>query len=229
MGFVIKHRRRNIHCLADQILTDDDNSKSRRAHVFLSTGINHGEFGNIDRFRKNAGTHIRHKRNIAGFRQFSKASAVNGIVPANMEVVCVLVKSRRVELRNIRKCFVRAGRYNISGTVTRSFLICFFCPLTGYNKIRLIGTVHQIKRNHGKLCRSTALQKQNLVIIRNIHHFAQQRLAAFDDIVIFLRTVGHFHNGLSASLIIKHFPCSFCQNGFRQHGRSRAEIKYSTH
>ena len=63
------------------------------------------------------------------------------------------------------------------------FLACIVCKVARHGIIRLAG-LHQVHRNCCKLQGCTALQKQNLVVIRNLHHTTQRGLGILNDRVI---------------------------------------------
>ena len=62
-----------------------------------------------------------------------------------------------------------------------------------------------------------ALQKQDFVIVRNIHQLAEILLSFLDDAVKDLSSVAHFHYGHSASAVIEHFFLCFFKNFLRQY------------
>ena len=55
----------------------------------------------------------------------------------------------------------------------------------------------QVLRDHGKLSASTALQKEHLVVFRNIHELANLSLRMLDNRFKNRGTVAHLHYGLS--------------------------------
>ena len=54
-------------------------------------------------------------------------------------------------------------------------------------------SVHQIERNGGKLRGCAALQKENLVVVRNVHEAAEVLLGSLDDGIVIGRSMTHLH------------------------------------
>ena len=60
--------------------------------------------------------------------------------------------------------------------VAGGLLIGLVGPLAGDDKVGLAAFGHQVHGDHGKLGGSAALQKQYLVIVRDVHDLPQKRL-----------------------------------------------------
>ena len=55
MGVITEHRRDEFReVFANHVVADDDERDACRSEVFLGTGIEKSEFGDIERFGKNA-------------------------------------------------------------------------------------------------------------------------------------------------------------------------------
>ena len=204
MGDVVEHGGGYVSCVTEKILTDYDNGKTRGGDVFLRSGIKHTEFGNVDGLGQNAGRNVGNERHVAGFGQLVEFGAVYGVVHADVEIIGVLGEGRGVELRNVGIGFVGRRRDGLCLAVAGSLLKGLVGPLTGNNIIGLARTVHKVQRNGGKLGGGAALQKQDLIIVGNVHDLAKQGLGTLDYGLIYFGAVGHFHDRLAASVIIKH-------------------------
>ncbi len=90
-----------------------------------------------------------------------------------MEIICIFGKGGRIEFWYVSKRFVFGRRYDMGFAVAGGFVVRFGSPLPRQNVICFAAAVHQVKRNHGKLRRSASLQKQDFIIIRDFHHFAE--------------------------------------------------------
>lgn len=102
VGLVVEHCRSDILCIADKILTDNNNGKTGRAHILLCACIDHSELAYVNRFGKNAGRHISYQRN-AYIGDLSPLCTVNGVVEADVEIVSVCSALVLVDLGDIRE------------------------------------------------------------------------------------------------------------------------------
>ena len=183
MGLVFHHGRCTFqHIICDQILTDNGDDHTGRAHIFLYTAVYDGKFGYIQGLRQEAGRNIGYQILAFCIGQFFVYSTVDGIVHTDIYVISVIIDGQIGTIRNIRKCLIfrRSNLYSLA--VFGSLLISFLCPLTG-NDVVSNFIFHQIHGNHGKLQGCAALKEQYFIIIRNMHQIAQICFRFFDDIV----------------------------------------------
>ena len=103
-----------------------------------------------------------------GVRKGFELGSVNGIVFTNIDIVRILRNGQIAAVRDIRKGLIRRRSDFNRLTVNLSLLISFLSPLSRDN-IGCLAVFHQIHGNHGKLQACPSLQKQHLIIIRNIH------------------------------------------------------------
>ena len=157
MGLIVKHGGSDVHCMADQVLADNDNRQTGRSHVLLSACIQYAELAHIDRFTQNAGGNIRYQRDLSRLRQLCKFGTVDGVVHADVEIVRIFGKGRRIELRYIAEGLILRRSHNIRFTVAGRFFICLCSPLASNHKVGLAAFGHQIHGNHCKLGGCTTL------------------------------------------------------------------------
>ena len=115
--------------------------------------------------------------------------AVDRVVHADMEVIRVRAELLRVKVGNAAEILLFRGCHHFAIAKSRGFLIRFCGELAGEHIVGLAVFRHQIQRHHRKLRGCAALQKEHLVVIRDLHHLAQKAFRALDDRVIDLRSV----------------------------------------
>ena len=150
--------------------------------------------------------------------------AVNRVVHADIDIVGIGSEILSLCLGNISEGLVGRRSDSFCVAVLLRFGKRLFRPLTGDDIVSLPALVHEVERNGGKLGRSTALKEKHLIVIGNIHQLTQKRFCAVNDRFVDFRTMRHFHNRLTAALIIEHFGGSFIQYGFGQHRRTCRKI-----
>ena len=131
------------------------------------------------------------------------------MVHADVEIVRILVKGRRIQFGDVGESLVSAGSDHIALPIAGRLGVSFLCPLAGQNKISFPAFIHQVQRDHGKLGGSAALQKQNFVIVRDVQGLAKQSLTAVYNLFVLFRSMAHLHNGLPGSVVVQHFACGF--------------------
>ena len=206
----IQHHRSLRHCMTQQILAHDDDGQTRRCQILLCTCVDHAVLAHVYGLTANIGRHIANDGHITGFRHGLPLGAVNGVVGAivkisrigphrqcigNIAVVCVLGRTCHRRITVALSLFPRGG-----GKVAGEGIIC------------LSGQTHQVQRDGGKLGGCTALQEQNLVVLRNLHNRTKFRLGFVKNLGVNFGTVAHFHNGHATAAVIEHFLCGTFQN-----------------
>ena len=113
-----------------------------------------------------------------------------------------------------------AGR-GVGRDVHRAVLLCFFGgaagKVPGHGVIRRAVRPHQIERDHGKLRRSAALQKQDRMCVRDGQCAAKARLHFLKDIGKGLTSVTHLHHGHTRPVIIEQFFLCLLKHFLRKH------------
>ena len=109
-------------------------------------------------------------------------------------------------------------------------LLRFLCgnarKIAGHRVIGGIALGGQIERDHGKLERRAALQKQDLVRVRHGERLFELRFCRGKYIHKFSAAVAHLHHGETAAVIVQQLGCRRLQHLRRQHGRPGGEIKH---
>ena len=100
LDLIVEHGRRDVTRFAKQIFADNADGKTCGGDILLCTTVNHTEFCNIQRLRQEAGGNIRNQRHVAGVGQFVINRAVNGVIHADIEIICVRRKGGFVKFRN---------------------------------------------------------------------------------------------------------------------------------
>ena len=109
------------------------------------------------------------------------------------------------------------------------FLECLTGELPRHKVIRFSGTADQIEGHGSKLRRRPALQKQHLIVVRNVHQPAQIGLRLLYNGFIVRRAVAHLHDRHSGRAIANQFGRRALQHGKGEHGRTCRKIEYSVH
>ena len=194
-GLPVEHDRVLFERIrAEQVLTDDDDGNARRAHVLLRAGVDHAVLGNVNRLGEDVRGHIRNERYACrGLGVVLVLGAVDGVVCADVEVVCVRTDVQLSLRRYAVEIALLGGEGNMDVAELDRFLVCVVGEVTGQRVVRLAG-LEQVHRDRCELGRSAALQEQHLVIIRDREHTAKSRFSLGNDAVIYLRSVTHLHD-----------------------------------
>ena len=97
---VIQQNRHVLAVVTHEILANDDNCHTCRAHVLLCAGINHTILGNVDRLGQNVGGHVSNNRNISCVRVIVPFGTEDGVVCADVEVICIRADVQLIRGRN---------------------------------------------------------------------------------------------------------------------------------
>lgn len=100
--------------------------------------------------------------------------------------------------------------------------------MPGHGIVRRPLLAHQIERDHGKLSRAAALQKQDLMCVRHRQCGAKTRLHILEDIRKGLTSVTHLHHGHARAMIIEQFRLRLPEHFLRQDRRSGRKIERFT-
>ena len=155
----------------NQVVPNNHDDNTSRANVLLNAAPDDTVLGNINRFAQEAGRNVCNQRLTLGVREGLELCTINGIVFTNINIICIWINRQIGAIRNVREGFI-FGRCNLHClSVLLCFLISFLCPLTRYNVI-CNAIFHQVHRDCGELLRCTTLQKQNSIIIWNVHQIS---------------------------------------------------------
>ena len=100
--------------------------------------------------------------------------------------------------------------------------------MPGHGIVRRPLLAHQIERDHGKLRRAAALQKQDLVCVRHGQRSAETRLHILKNIRKGLTSVTHLHHGHARAMVIEQFRLRLTEHFLRQDRRSGRKIERFT-
>ena len=110
MNFILHHgRNMSVGHFIVHILFDNHQSDTRRAHIFLCSGVNHGELRHIYGLRENVRAHITNQRRVATIRILLDLCAKNCIVASTMEIIDILRHLVVLRYKRIVRCFARGN------------------------------------------------------------------------------------------------------------------------
>ena len=191
--------RKNIFC--DQILADNGDYHTCRSDVLLNAAIDNTIFAYINRLGKETGGYICHKCFALCIWKLFELGSINGVVLTDINIVCIRADRQIAAIRNVRESLI-LGRSNlVCFSVFLCFLVCFLCPLTGYNVVSHL-IFHKVHWDHGKLLGSAALKEKYLIVVRNIHQLTKILLSCVNDFLECSTSVAHFHNGHAGTIVI---------------------------
>ena len=205
---------------------DDHDRQPRGGHILLCPGIDDAEFRHVHRMREDLRGHIAHDRHAAGLRHIFPRRAENRIIRAVIKILCL----RRERKLLLRRDAVKAGSLARCRDVHAAVLLRFLCgnarKITSHRVIGGIALGGQIERDHRKLERRAALQKQYLMRIRHRERFFELCLCRGEYIHKFPAAVAHLHHGETAAVIVQQFGRRRFQHLRRQDGRPGGKIKH---
>ena len=136
-----------------------------------------------------------------------------------------------LQLTLLRDAGMPAGggvRRDVHPAVLFSFFGCIAGKMSGHGIVRRPLLAHQIERDHGKLCRAAALQKQDLMCVRHGQCGTKSRLHILENIRKGLTSVTHLHHGHARAMIIEQFRLRLLEHFLRQDRRSGRKIERFT-
>ena len=205
---------------------DDHDRQPRGGHIFLRPGIDDAVFRHVHRVREDLRGHVAHERHAAGLRHILPRRTEDRVVGAVIKILCL----RRERELGLRRDAVKAGSLarcrDMHAAVLFRFLRGDIGKIAGHGVIGRVALGGQIERDHRKLERRAALQKQDLVRVRHGERLFELRFCRGKYIHKFPAAVAHLHHGETAAVIVQQFGCRRLQHLRRQYGRPGGEIEY---
>ena len=116
----------------------------------------------------------------------------------------------------------------VAGQTDLAVLLCLLAGQIGEvasNRIvRLAGPADKVQRNGRELARSSGLEEEDMVVLRNVHQPAQLILCLLKDVHKHLGPVAHLHHGHAGISVVGKFRPGALQYGQREHGRTGGKI-----
>ena len=225
-ALIAHHQRRNGALVPGERAVDDHDRQPRGGHVLLCPGIDDAEFRHVHRVREDLRGHITHDRHAAGLRHILPRRTEDRVVGAVIKILCL----RRERKLLLRRDAVKAGSLarcrDVHAAVFSRFLRGDIGKVAGHGVIGRVALGGQIERDHRKLERRAALQKQDLVRVRHGERLFELRFCRGKYIHKFPAAVAHLHHGETAAVIVQQLGCRRLQHFRRQHGRPGGEIEY---
>ena len=190
----------------------------------MGAGVDDAIPAHIHRLAQNVGRHIGHQGNAAGLRDVVPLGTEDGVIGAVVEVPGVRAELQLLLGGDTGVIAVAGIRGHIDGTVFCRFLAGDFGEVAGDGVVRLAVFPHQIQRNHGKLGRRAALEKQNFVGVRYLQKPLQICLRLVKNLLIDGGAVAHLHDGHSAAVIIQQLARGDFKYLGWQRGRTCREV-----
>ena len=99
---------------------------------------------------------------------------------ADIEIICVGGEVRLVKLGDAAEILLLGGGDSLRLAVFESLFVSLGGELTGEDVIRLAAAVHKVERDSRKLSRSSALAKNDLVVVGNAQNLSEKIKCAVD-------------------------------------------------
>ena len=209
--------------LPDQILPDDDNGHAGGADVLLDAGPDQTVFADVAGAGEEQGGLVRHQNLALGVGQRVVGGAVDGLIFADVDVIGVVRDVQIGAVGEIGEVLIGGGGNDLDFTVSLGFGNGLFAPSAGLH-IAGHAIFHQVHGNHGKLHRTAALNKEHLIVIRNVHQRPQIGFCLRQNFLKHRGAVAHLHDAHATAVIVQHFGGDLLQNGLRHHSRSGGKI-----
>ena len=220
IGRELAHRRREgHHVLGHHVVTDDADHDARRTDVLLCAGIKICIFLHVDRLGQEAGRQVGDEVLSLRVRQIPVFRAVDRIVLADVNVICILADWKVRNVRDVGERLILGGRDLIGRAVLLRFLVRSLRPLAGHDVIR-DAVLHEVHRQHRELQMRAALHEHDFIILGNGKQRPKVRLRLVNDRLIRLGPVRHLHHGHARSAVIQHFRLCFFQHFLGQNRRT---------
>ena len=211
--------------MAKQILTHNDNDHTGRRHIFLGTGIDKTELGDIIDLAQNIGGHISHQRDISGFRKLGPAGAVDGIVCGDMDIAGVRTEGIG---RKMGVVVLAGGTGDVDLTIFFGFHQCVVGKIAAVNIVSLSAT-HEVHGNRCEHGRGAALKEENLISLGNPHHIFQIFYRLLENVQIHFGAMAHFHDGHAGIAIAEKIALNLFKYRKRQHGGAGCKVINTFH
>ena len=205
--------------LPQQVLPDDDHRHAGGTHILLYARPDQAVLGDIAGMGEEHGGLIRHQDLALGVGQMEIGGAVDGLILADVDIVCVLGNVQVRAVGDIGEILVSRGGDDLHLTVLLGLLDGLFRPGAGLHIARN-AVFHQVHGDHGELDCAAALDKQHLVVVRDAHQLPQVRLRLVPNLLEHLGPVTHLHHAHPAATVVHHLGCNLLQNLLWHHRRS---------
>ena len=212
-----------VQIVPDQVLADDDHRHAGGAHVLLHAGPDEAILADIAGAGKEHGGLVAHQHGVSTRRQGVEGSAVDGLILTDIEIVGVFGDLQSGAVGNIGEVFVGRRGHHLHFAKLLCLADGLFGPAAGLH-IAGNAVFHQVHGNHGKLQRTSALHKEDFIVLRDVHELAQVSLCLVPDLLEDGRAVAHLHHAHAAALIVHHLGSDLLQNLLRHHGRTCGEV-----
>ena len=215
------HEPRQI--VPEQVLPDDDHRHARRAHVFLHAAPDETVLRNVAGPGEEHAGLVGDQNLPLGIGKLEIGGAVNGLVFADIQVVCILRNVQVGAVGNVREVLVGGGGHDFNLAVLFCLGDGLFGPGAGFH-VAPEAVFHQVHGHHGKLNGAAALDEKNLVVVGNAHQLPQVRFRLVPDLLEDLGPVAHLHDAHAALAVVHHLGGDLLQHGLRHHGGAGGEI-----
>ena len=216
-----------IQVVPDQILPDDDHGHAGGAHVLLHAGPDQTVVGHVAGPGQEHGGLVGHQHVALGVGQLVPGGAVDGLVLADIDVVGVLGNVQVGAVGDVGEVLVGGGGNHLHLAVLLGLGNGLLGPCAGLH-IAGLAVLHQVHGHHGELQGAAALDKQDLVVIGDVHQLAQVGLGLVGDLLEHLGAVAHLHDAHAAAAVVHHLVADLLQHGLRHHSRTGGEVESTT-
>ena len=145
-----------------------------------------------------------------------------------MYIVGVRAQLKLILARNTCEVYVFSCRDFSCVEIFLRFLQRASGEITGNNIVSDFILISQIHRERCKYTTRAALQKQHLVVVRDVHDLSHVGFSSLDNIIEHFGSVTHLKNGHAGTFAVQEFCLCFEQDLLRKDGRARGEIVNST-
>ena len=153
-----------------------------------------------------------------GVRNVFPLGAVDGIVGAVVEVGGILGDHQIALLGDVGVILILGAGGDDHLTVLFRLFGSQVGEVAGHGIGRLARSADKVQGNGGKLSRGAALHKQDLMGVGHLQQPFQIRLGLVENLLVYLTSVAHLHNGHAAAAVIGHFRRCLLKHGQGEHG-----------
>ena len=212
---VFEHGGANVHFAAEEFLFDDDERNACGSEVFLCACVNERVFVDVRDFTHDAGRHIGNE-GCSAVGGVVPLGAENGIVFGDVDIIDIVSEILAGNLGDIGEVFVFGGGDEADISVFAGFFVSLFGEVA---RDDVVGAtfLQKVERHGFELGGSSALNKQNVVRVVDVHEFADQSDAFVVNGFVDLAAMAELHNAHAASFIVGDLLSGFLQHFEREH------------